>query len=79
MIFILWTLAALAYCLIGALFLVAYILAMDPAKQSTILGLIMIGWPIMLIVEAVLIIAKGFGQIGLSMSARITNLKNKAA
>jgi hypothetical protein len=61
----------LLYCLTGAIFLVAYILAMAPPKQATTLGLIMLFWPLVLLVEAALVLASQFGKVGSSFAERL--------
>lgn len=68
--------AVLLYCLIGVLFLVCYILAMAPAKQSTVLGLIMLGWPVVIVLEFVFALANQFGKVGTVISH---HLSKKAA
>jgi len=68
---LLYVLDVLLYCLIGSLFLVAYILVMNPPKQATTLGLIMLFWPLVLLLEAVLLLGSGFGHIGIALSNRL--------
>lgn len=63
--------AVLLYCLIGVLFLVAYILAMKPQEKTTLLGLIMLFWPLVILIEAVLALAHEFGKVGMVISNRI--------
>ncbi len=63
--------AALLYCLIGVLFLVAYIMAMKPQEKSTLLGLIMLFWPLVILVELTLAFAQQFGTVGTVVSKHL--------
>lgn len=66
-----YSLAVLLYCLIGVLFLVAYILAMKPQEKTTMLGLIMLFWPVIIALEFILAIAQQFGSIGKLFAERL--------
>ena len=69
-----WTtlsLILLIYCLTGAIFLLCYVLAMQPEKQQTILGLIMLGWPLVIAIELTLALATQFGSVGVALSAKL--------
>jgi hypothetical protein len=53
----------LLYLLCGQVFAVAYLLAFKPEERTTILGLMIIVWPLVIVFELVLALAKAFGDV----------------
>jgi len=67
----------LVYFLIGALYLLAYILVFKPQAKDAQLGLTMLFWWVYLIIEVVLSIAVNFGSFGRSTAAKLTPEKKR--
>lgn len=63
-------LLVLLYFLIGVLLLLAYILAMKPQSQSVLLGLMVVFWPLILLIDLILSLSKALGTVGTTLSNR---------
>ena len=63
-------LAALLYFLIGVILLLCYLLAFRPEKNDVQIGLIVLFWPIVLIIDLVLAIAMQFGIFTRKLASR---------
>ena len=62
---------ALLYFLIGVLYLLAYLIGMRPPEKQTLLGLTVLFWPIMIVVELVFALGKQFGKATFILRNRI--------
>lgn len=57
-----WVLAALLYFLIGQLVMLNYLINYKPPDRSAYLGLQSIFWPLVLVLDIILMIARGLGS-----------------
>ena len=76
--FFMWVFAVLGYLFCGLLYVLCYLIAYKPAKGSTALGLMLLGWPVYVVIEIILQLASGVGSVAKNVNNRLKGLTSGA-
>lgn len=70
---------ALVYCLCGLLYGLVYVLTFKPEAQNAVIGLQVLFWPAMIVLEIILAVAAQFGAVTAAIAERMKTGSKRTA